>query len=198
MKDKYSELIKELTDRDLLFHLYLTQFILLSISVILGMILFKRYSDIFDLFELHDLNIIVIGGSAGLIIVLLDVLLMKVLPPAYYDDGGLNERVFRNRSVIHIAVIAAIVAFCEELLFRGIIQTHAGLIISSIIFAVVHYRYLFNWFLFLNVVLLSFIIGYIFYLTENLFVTIFMHFIIDFLLGIIIKYRKNLSSESGV
>ncbi|QED48467.1 CPBP family intramembrane glutamic endopeptidase [Cytobacillus dafuensis] len=195
MKNKYSELIKELSDRELLFHLYLTQVILLAISAILGLILFDHISDFLNLFLLHDRNMWLIGGIAGLLVVMLDITLMKFLPHAYYDDGGLNERIFRNRSVIHIAFIAAIVAFCEELLFRGVIQTHFGLVVSSIVFAVVHYRYIFNWFLFLNVIVLSFLIGYIFLITDNLFVTIFMHFIIDFLLGIVIKYRKHIGRD---
>lgn len=191
MKDKYNGLIKELSDRELLFHLYLTQVILLVISVILSMILFDSFLDFLDLFNWNDKNIVIIGGAAGLAVVILDVILMKWLPPSYYDDGGLNERIFKGRSVFHIAIIAAIVAICEEILFRGVIQTHVGLIVSSVIFAVVHYRYLFNLFLFINVIVLSFFIGFIFLITENIIVTIFMHFIIDFLLGIIIKYRKN-------
>ena len=86
-------------------------------------------------------------------------------------------------------LIAALVAISEEILFRGVIQTNTGLIISSIIFAVVHYRYLFNWFLFTNIILLSFLIGYIYLVTNNLVVTIVMHFFIDFILGLIIKFR---------
>ena len=77
---------------------------------------------------------------------------MKVLPFRYYDDGGLNERIFRGRSVIEIAVISSVVSIAEEILFRGVIQTHVGLILSSIIFAFVHFRYLFNGYLFLNVI----------------------------------------------
>lgn len=195
MKEKYTDIIKELTEKELLFHLYLTQAILFIISIILSFILFDRLSDLLQLFDLNDSNILLIGGTAGLAVVFLDLIFMRIFPSSYYDDGGLNERVFRNRSVLHIAIIAAIVAVCEELLFRGIIQTHVGLVMTSLIFAVIHYRYLFNWFLFLNVVVLSFFIGYIFFITENLFVTIFMHFIIDFLLGLNIKYRHNKGSN---
>lgn len=191
MKNNYTEMIKEISNKELLFHLYLTQIILLTISFILGMILFDSFSEFLNLFQWNDHRIFLIGGVAGLAVVLLDFILMKVLPASYYDDGGLNERIFRNRNIVHIAFIAAIIAFCEELLFRGIIQTHVGLVVSSIIFAVVHYRYLFNWFLFLNIIVLSFFIGYLFLLTGNLLVTIFMHFIIDFLLGLLIKNRNN-------
>jgi uncharacterized protein len=190
MKKKHMEIIKELSDKDLLFHLYATQLLLLVISAILGFILFNDFSSFFDLFFWEDLNILYIGAGAGIAVVLADLLLMKVVPASYYDDGGLNERIFRSRNPLHIAVIAAIVAFCEELLFRGIIQTHFGLLVSSIIFAAVHYRYLFNWFLFINITVLSFLIGIIYLKTGNLAVTIAMHFLIDFLLGISIRYRK--------
>jgi uncharacterized protein len=190
MKKKHMEIIKELSDKDLLFHLYATQLLLLAISAILGFILFNDFSSFFDLFFWEDLNILYIGAGAGIAVVLADLLLMKIVPASYYDDGGLNERIFRNRNPLHIAVIAAIVAFCEELLFRGIIQTHFGLLVSSIIFAAVHYRYLFNWFLFINIIVLSFLIGIIYLKTGNLAVTIIMHFLIDFLLGISIRYRK--------
>lgn len=191
MKNSYTDMIKEISTKQLLFHLYLTQIILLTISSILGIILFDSLSEFLNLFKWNDYRIWVMGGVAGLAVVMLDLILMRLLPSSYYDDGGLNERIFRNRNIVHIAFIAAVVAFCEELLFRGIIQTHAGLVVSSIIFAIVHYRYLFNWFLFLNIIILSFFIGYLFLLTGNLLVTIFMHFIIDFLLGILIKNRNN-------
>ncbi|MBN6888387.1 CAAX protease family protein [Cytobacillus horneckiae] len=190
MRDKYSDIVKELTDRELLFHLYLTQLLLLVISLILGFLLFDSFSDFTALFNWADINIISIGGTAGIIVVLIDLALMRVLPSSYYDDGGLNNKIFRSPSLFQIAFIAMLVAFSEEILFRGVIQTNFGLIVSSIIFALVHYRYLFNWFLFLNVVLLSFLIGFVYYFTENLVVTILMHFIIDFLLGMSIKYRN--------
>jgi uncharacterized protein len=189
-KDKYSELVKGLSDRELLFHLYFTQILLLTISFILGIVLFDRMSDISTLFNWGDSLVWTVGFGGALAVVGMDLLLMKILPPKLYDDGGVNERIFRGRNIHHIAVIAAVVAFSEELLFRGVIQTHFGLVVSSLVFALVHYRYLFNWFLFLNIILLSFLIGYIYLVTENLAVTVTMHFFIDFLLGIVIRFRN--------
>lgn len=189
MKEQYKETVAGLTEKELLFHLVATQILLLTISAILGMILFDSLNEFKNLFIWDDISILTVGVGAAVLIVIVDLLLMKYLPPSFYDDGGLNERIFKNKSVLQIALIAAMVAFSEEILFRGIIQTSAGLIITSIIFAVVHYRYLFNWFLFLNIILLSFLIGYIYMETENLLVTIVMHFFIDFLLGLIIKFR---------
>ncbi|MCM3122237.1 CPBP family intramembrane metalloprotease [Mesobacillus sp. AQ2] len=191
MKDRYKETVAGLTEKELLFHLAATQILLLTISSILGMIVFDSIKEFTELFVWDDQNILTYGLGAGAAVVALDVVLMKYLPKSYYDDGGLNERIFRNRSVSQIMLIAAVVAASEEILFRGVIQTNTGLIISSIIFAVVHYRYLFNWFLFTNIILLSFLIGFIYMVTHNLAVTIIMHFVIDFILGLIIKFRTH-------
>lgn len=194
MKHKYKELINSLSDKELLFHLHMTQIILLAISFILGIMLFDHFAFL-RTFTIFDSRILSIGIPAGVAVVIIDVVLMKWLPSSFYDDGGLNERIFKDRKVIHIALIAAFVAISEELLFRGIIQTKVGLVVASIIFAIIHYRYLFNWFLFTNIVILSFFIGLIYQWTNNLAVTIIMHFLIDFLLGLNIKYRKSLDVD---
>lgn len=194
MKNKYHELIKGLTDRELLSHLYMTQIILLVITFVLAIVLFDHFSFLQNI-DFSDGRYVLIGVSAGMVIVIVDIILMKLLPKSFYDDGGLNERIFSNRSVIHIAWIAALVAFSEELLFRGVIQTKFGLILASLIFAIIHYRYLFNWFLFSNIVILSFLIGSFYEWSNNLALTMIMHFTIDFLLGLYIKYRHNLDVD---
>jgi membrane protease YdiL (CAAX protease family) len=190
MKNKYEELIDEISDQELVKHLYITQVLLVVLSIIIGWFLFDHMESFLDLFHWKDPYIWLVGVPAGLLVVCIDVLFMKYLPSSYYDDGGLNEKLFSKRKGWEIIFIAAIVSASEEILFRGVIQTHFGLIISSVIFALIHYRYLFNWFLFLNITLLSFFIGVIYEWTGNLLVTIVMHFIIDALLGFIIKRKK--------
>jgi uncharacterized protein len=194
MKNKYNELIKGLTDKELLFHLYMTQIILLVITFILGILLFDHFSFLQSI-DFSDFRILLIGVLAGVVVVFIDIVLMKLLPSSFYDDGGLNKRIFKNRSVIHIAWIAAFVALSEELLFRGVIQTKVGLILASLIFAIIHYRYLFNWFLFSNIVIISFFIGFIYNWSDNLAVTILMHFTIDFLLGLYIKFTHSIEDD---
>lgn len=197
MKNKYQALINDLSERELLFHLYITQIILLTISLILGLFIYRDIRFIGSFFNWNDISIYAIGLTTGILVVILDLFFMKILPKSFYDDGGLNERIFQNRSIFHIAIIALIVAFSEELLFRGIIQTHVGLIAASIIFAVIHYRYLFNWYLFANIIILSFVIGCIYHLTDNLAVTFVMHFIVDFLLGCFIMIKNKKSQNKG-
>lgn len=83
-----------------------------------------------------------------------------------------------------------LVAIAEELLFRGVLQTSFGYFIASGLFVLVHFRYLKKPILFLSIIVVSFYIGYIFVLTENLVVTITTHFVVDFILGLVIRFRK--------
>ncbi len=187
-KEKYDQMISQLSDKELVKHLYLTQIFLWIGSILLSMLVFKSNSLLILLFKV-EIHYFYIGLAAGIAVVLIDILLMNILPEKYQDDGGVNHRLFAKRNPFHIAVIAAMVAFSEEILFRGILQTNLGLFISSFIFALIHFRYLYNRFLFANIIVLSLLIGYLFKITDNLWVTIVMHFVIDFLLGIIIRYK---------
>jgi uncharacterized protein len=189
MKNRQKELIEQMTDKDIFIALLITQCFLLTISAIFVIILFKDISTFFSLFQWNDWRIFTYGVTSGLLVVGIDIYLMKNLPKHYYDDGGINEKIFKHRSIGEIAILAAIISICEEIFFRGVIQTNFGIMIASVIFALVHYRYLFHWFLFLNIMLLSFYIGLLYEWTGNLMVTITMHFITDFLLGVLYKRK---------
>ncbi|TYR82558.1 CPBP family intramembrane metalloprotease [Priestia megaterium] len=190
MAKNQQQLIQSMTDRELLIHLYTTQAFLCLIALVLGLFQYDSFSQFASYFKLDFVSILVYGGGTGLAVVCIDLLLMKVLPSHWYDDGGINERIFANRSILHLFIICLIVSFSEEILFRGVLQVHLGLIWASLIFALVHIRYLKKWFLFLSVVVLSFFIGMVFWWTNNLWVTIVAHFLIDFLLGLQIRKVK--------
>ena len=110
MKTKYFNLIKDIQEKDLIFSLYFTQLLLLTIAFILGLFLFDSVSSFLALFTILDPNILLVGGTASLIVVLVDLIFMNLLPEKYYDDGGLNERIFQKRPFHQIAVISAAVA----------------------------------------------------------------------------------------
>ncbi|MGM0864702.1 MAG: CPBP family intramembrane glutamic endopeptidase [Bacillota bacterium] len=194
---KQGEVIQQLSKNQLTFHLYFTQFLLLTISLGLGIFLFDTWSGFWKQFYISP-TILTIGLTSGVMIVIIDIVLMKLLPSKYYDDGGVNARIFTDRSIGEIALLAFFISISEEILFRGVLQFHFGLIISSIIFALIHFRYWAHWFLIVNIVLLSFWIGFIYEQTENLLVTIIMHFVIDFLLGIHMRKKGRQGSKEGM
>lgn len=185
-----SEIIKRMSDQEITKSIVYTQLFILTISIILSFILFDQFRDWFNYFKWDRKEIFYYGLIPGLFIVLIDLVLMDIFPKRYFDDGGINERIFKNRSFGGILNITILIAISEELLFRGVIQTTFGVVFASILFALVHVRYLKKPVLLTVIVLISFYFGFLFERTENLLVTITAHFVVDFLLGIIIRYRK--------
>ena len=84
---------------------------------------------------------------------------------------------------MQLLVITFVIGFAEEFLFRGVVQTHFGIVIASFVFAVLHIRYI-KTVLFCFVCFISFVFGYVFEWTGNLFITIFAHFLVDFIMGL--------------
>src|SRR5699024_9418322 len=176
---KQRDIIKQLSDKELKYQLLFSQFILFILSIILSVFLFHSLHDWFAYFHFHTIYIIYFGIGTGIVIVGFDLLIIYLLPAKWYDDGGINERIFKNRSIADILLIVGIVSIAEEFLFRGVIQTTFGYIIASTLFALVHIRYLSKPVLFISVLITSFYIGWIFEITGSLLVTITAHFIVD-------------------
>jgi len=192
--NKQAELIKKLTDRELLLNLYVTQITMLVVAILISWLLGNPFIPLTYLFLQWDH--VLIGVVFGVIVVLLEVLLYKKIPEKWFDDGGINKRVFSNLHPVHIVFLSLIVATSEEILFRGVLQSQFGIWVASLLFALVHFRYLSNIFLFSFTVALSFSLGGLFLLTENLLTVIVAHFVIDVILGLLIRNEnKNETKE---
>ncbi|MFA1820682.1 lysostaphin resistance A-like protein [Virgibacillus oceani] len=187
---KQSEIIKQLSDEELKQQLFISQGLFLVLAIVLSFFLFQDLNEWLLYFNWEPEKIIFYGIIPGLIIVVIDIILVLALPKHYYDDGGINERVFKGQSVRFVFMLSLIVATAEELLFRGVLQTTFGYIIASTIFALVHFRYLTKPVLLISILFVSFYIGYLFEITGNLLVTITAHFTVDFLLGLLIRFQK--------
>ncbi|MBP1914661.1 membrane protease YdiL (CAAX protease family) [Lederbergia galactosidilyticus] len=184
---KQAELIKSLTEKEIILSVIFTQVILLIIASILSPFFLKDWHSFLRFFQ-WDFKWVFIGVISGLVVVCIDLFLMNRLPQRFYDDGGINKKIFANLNFVQMIGLVLIVAIAEEWLFRGIIQTKFGLIPTSIIFSVIHMRYWTHWYLIVNIFVLSVWIGLVFeWSGQLLWPVIFMHFIIDFLLGISIR-----------
>lgn len=185
-----AELIKRMSDKELRNQLLLSQSIFFLVSIVLSFVFFDHIFDWFTLFSWNVKDILIYGVLFAVGLVIIEILLDTIVPKSWIDDGGINEKVFKNQSFFHIFIIALVVAISEEFLFRGVIQVTFGYIFASSLFVVMHIRYLKKPFLLVFIILTSFLIGYIFEQTGNLLVPIVFHFIIDFLLGIYIKIKR--------
>ncbi|TLS35620.1 CPBP family intramembrane glutamic endopeptidase [Pseudalkalibacillus caeni] len=189
MKNRQAIQIKNISDKELIWNLYLTQGIILLASFLIGIFLFQSWEEFTGIFQWDPSAIFLYGGGAGIVVVCFDLFLMKVLPEKALDDGGINERIFSSIPIPHIFVVTLIISVSEELLFRGVLQTNFGIIAASLLFAIFHIRYLSKIILFVTVVGLSFFLGWVYLVTENLLATIFSHFTIDFILGCLIRLK---------
>ncbi|GIQ71056.1 CPBP family intramembrane metalloprotease [Xylanibacillus composti] len=180
--------IHDIDDRLLLINLYVTQ----AATFIIGMILIIFQSrNPFSLFApIHSWSPLIWGAAFAALVLIADLAVTRFVPDDVMDDGGVNDRIFRNRPLWHIAVLSAVVAICEELLFRGAIQHAIGPYWTSILFAAIHVRYLQHWLMTGMVFSISYGLGWIYDQTGTLWTVIFAHFLIDFIMGCIIRYRR--------
>ncbi|WP_096270486.1 CPBP family intramembrane glutamic endopeptidase [Paucisalibacillus globulus] len=186
---KQSEIIEQLTDHELRKSVIYSQILFLIISLLVSFLLFDSLEEWTSLFHLDMKEIVYFGFFSGIIIVVVDLIMISLLPKSLYDDGGINKRIFSGMSLPNIFFLTLLIAVSEELLFRGVIQTTFGYMIASISFAFVHFRYLNKPVLLISIIFVSFLIGYMYEHTGNLLVTITSHFIVDFLLGLVIRYK---------
>jgi uncharacterized protein len=189
--NKQTELINKMTDRQVLLNVYMTQFVLGMVAVGLSVLLFENWRRFYELFTWQPAQLLVFGCGSALIVIIVDVILVKLLDEKHYDDGGINKRIFSILPIWHIAVVTMIIGVVEEILFRGVLQTHIGYFPASILFALIHIRYLRKPLLFAMAVFVSFFLGWLLLITSNLNVTIIAHFLIDFSLGCIIRFQYN-------
>lgn len=98
--------------------------------------------------------------------------------------------------VINLIMIAGLAAIGEELLFRSIIQTslikfcknaHVGIIIASAIFSFIH----FDFYAFIPRLVLGMLLGYMFYFSRSIWVSMFMHFVNN-ATAVVIYYLNNI------
>lgn len=199
-KKSQAEILRQLSDHELTVQLVLTQLVLLSIGLISSLYFFDYFwKDWQGLLSITIHQWFLFGILPGLMILLIDIILMYILPKKHYDDGGVNERVFKNRSILSIFLLTLLISVSEEVLFRGVIHMEFGYLVASLLFAVVHIRYLTKPVLLISVLFVSFFIGYMFEITGSLIVTVTAHFIVDVVLGLMIRFGKwggNVGKES--
>jgi len=180
--------VDQLDDRMLLLNLYLTQ----ALTLIIGLIwIFLQRRNPISILDIPSSWMFAAWGfGLAAVVVLVDLGISRWVPDEAADDGGVNERLFRNRPVWHILALSFVVSVCEELLFRGAIQHNLGPYWTSILFAAIHVRYLKHWIPTGLVFSISYALGWIYAETGTLWAPIAAHFAVDAAMGLIIRFRR--------
>lgn len=97
---------------------------------------------------------------------------------------------FAELSVIDILLIAASTGFCEEIFFRGILQSELGIIFAAVLFGMIHCASI----IMLPYAIWTFVagifLGYLYVWTDSLWTPIFAHGINNLLVILYFKLRK--------
>jgi membrane protease YdiL (CAAX protease family) len=131
--------------------------------------------------------VLVVGSSIGM---------EHLLPARWQDDGEISRKIFQGLSVWSTFWLCVFVGLSEEWFFRGVLQPLLGNGWTSLLFAIVHYRYLRKPLLILSVLLTSLLLGWLFSFTGGLLAPIAAHAMIDFLLALYLRwFQPNERSE---
>ncbi|MBS7529119.1 CPBP family intramembrane metalloprotease [Hazenella sp. IB182353] len=176
---------RKLTEKQVLLSFYITQLIMMVIGFPL---LWWQGHFNEGYFGFSNIDMWIWGASLGLLIVCIELILIQMVPQDWMDDGGINHLLLKNRSFLHICWIACIAGVVEEILFRGVIQEWLGIWGSTMLFALLHTRYLHKWLLFSFVVGISILFGFIVEWTGQLAPVIIAHTVIDLLMGLYMRF----------
>jgi membrane protease YdiL (CAAX protease family) len=181
--------ISSISTRTLLLNVYFTQMITLFFALLLYWIQNRNPLREFN-FPIPS-NAWIWGCGFVVIVMVINVIITRWVPEDVSDDGGINDKIFRFLPLMHIAFLSLVVAVCEELLFRGALQYWMGPYWTSIVFALLHFRYLQHWLMTGLVFSISYGLGWIMLNTGTIWTPIIAHFLLDFIMGTIIRFRRS-------
>ncbi|MFC7371209.1 CPBP family intramembrane glutamic endopeptidase [Fictibacillus iocasae] len=183
--------VQHLTAKELIWNVYVSQLIFLAAAVLLS--IFFELEQPWRVPQQDGLGFIPVVLASVACALFLSLAMKKRLVRDKWDDGGINEILFSSLSGWHIWLMAAVIAFCEEYLFRGALQPLIGITGSSLIFAFLHFRYVNKPYLLLFVVLLSLWLGVLYEYSGTIWMPFLFHFLFDAISGMLLakESKKN-------
>jgi hypothetical protein len=175
-----------MTKRMLFINIILSQVIILIIALLLGRLLVSDigFRDLLKI-ELSVKTIITfLVGSAALLS--LQLLFHKYVSKERLFDE-INVILIEKFSLPNLFLVFFSGSFAEEFLFRGILQPLIGIWLTSLLFALIHFRYLRKFFILIEVYLMGIILGISYVISSSLWVPIFCHLFVNFITALLIK-----------
>lgn len=181
--------LDSMDDKFLRYNLLLTQGIIVVFALV-GSWFVHSWVSFTQLFHFPGWQPIGYSVLFAFVIVIISVGSEKIFPKSWVDDGEINQRIFRNLSFTRTAMLCMIVGIAEEFLFRGVVQYWIGNGWTSLLFTLIHIRYLSKPLLLVMVFGTSYGLGSLFEDEHSLLVPIIAHSLLDFLSALIIQRRR--------
>lgn len=177
-----------LDDTTLQLNLWVTQGLILTIAAACSLWL-HGWNGTLGLFRLPEWTGMGWAVLLAAAVILASIAMERYLPETWQDDGRINERIFGSMSTAGIFLACLAIGMGEEWLFRGVIQPFAGNLWTSVIFTLVHTRYLRKPLLIASLFTTSWLLGLLFDLEQSLWAPIVAHSGIDLVLALYVRYR---------
>ncbi|NLD45971.1 MAG: CPBP family intramembrane metalloprotease [Clostridiaceae bacterium] len=128
-----------------------------------------------------------VAGYGSMVCVFL--ILLKIKSPEYFYDEAV-DLLITTLSPFQLIITFILGGVAEELIFRGIIQLWFGLIPSSVLFTLIHVRYLKKPYMALETLCLGLILGTLYILTKSIWICTVAHILMNMTTAWIIKSKK--------
>ncbi|MGV3488950.1 MAG: CPBP family intramembrane glutamic endopeptidase [Tuberibacillus sp.] len=190
MKKREPVNLDQLSDRDIIKNFYYSQGLLFFIACVCFVIFRNNLPGLSTLFSFSFFDFFVLGVGSGVMIALIEWVIDHLVPESWFDDGGINKRIFKAFTYAQVIVAMLVVALVEEFLFRGIIQSAFGWAVASLLFGFIHVRYIKKPLMLIVALGLGFYLGWLYMAAESLIPPITAHFFIDVILGFVLKHTS--------
>ncbi|WP_226666970.1 CPBP family intramembrane glutamic endopeptidase [Metabacillus litoralis] len=143
----------------------------------------------------QPISLLVFTSVSSVGLILYGVFLSYIISSQFIDE---TNKTFKDYSIFSIFIFMLVTSFYEELLFRAIIQNIAFILlnnewfaigIATVIFLLFHTRYFKNPLMLVNIILPSLVFGWIYMLTNNLFVPFITHFLSNVVMTLLFKFN---------
>ncbi|GED56215.1 CPBP family intramembrane glutamic endopeptidase [Brevibacillus formosus] len=188
----------EVDEATLRLNLWLTQGIVMGVAAA-GSFLVLGWEATLSLFILPDWDAVLWAVFVAAGIIIASIAMDRYLPKRWQDDGSINEKVFGTMLPSTTILVCMVVGVGEEWLFRGVIQSLTGNFWSSLIFTLIHIRYLKKPLMIISVFGTSLILGLLFSHYQSLWPSIVAHILIDVMLAFYLQKtikKRGRKSES--
>ncbi|MED1944407.1 MULTISPECIES: CPBP family intramembrane glutamic endopeptidase [Brevibacillus] len=188
----------EVDEATLRLNLWLTQGIVMGVAVA-GSLLVLGWEATLSLFILPDWDAVLWAVFVAAGIIIASIAMDRYLLKRWQDDGSINEKVFGTMLPSTTILVCMVVGVGEEWLFRGVIQSLTGNFWSSLIFTLIHIRYLKKPLMIISVFGTSLILGLLFSHYQSLWPSIVAHILIDVMLAFYLQKtikKRGRKSES--
>jgi membrane protease YdiL (CAAX protease family) len=172
----------------LLGNMALSQALLLLVSFLLVKFV-TREENLSSLFRLPVTGLrITVGTFLGGALLLLAVqfFFYKFVAEDQLTDA-INIYLIENFSLPELFLIFLSGAGTEEILFRGVIQPYWGVWLTSLLFALIHFRYIRKFYLLLEVFLMGMILGYAYVIVQSVWIPACCHWAVNYVTAMLIK-----------